>query len=80
MIFEIAKEDWNKIKNILEHEVYKNKKYEIVIDDLEDNIKGLEFTEVGLYTNNSRFKISEETEEEVDDLIEELENKIEIKE
>ena len=77
MIFKITKKDWNKVKDILEHEVYKDKKYEIVVDDLEDNIKGLEFTEVGLYTNNSKFRISEETEEEVNDLIEELENRIE---
>lgn len=76
MMFKITKNDWNKIKDILKNKVYKDKKYEIVIDDLEDEIKGLEFTEVNLYTNNSQFIISEETEDEVIDLIEELENKI----
>lgn len=76
MMFKITKNDWNKVKEILDHKVYKDKKYEIVVDDLEDEIKGLEFTEVGLYTNNSQFIISEKTEDEVTDLTEELENKI----
>jgi len=76
MIFKITKEDWNKIKDILKHKVYKNMKYKILIDDLEDDIKGLEFTEINLYTNYSKFIISEETENEVTDLIEELENRI----
>lgn len=75
MKFKITKGDWNKVKEILEHKVYKDKKYEIIIDDLEDEIKGLEFTEINLYTNNSQFIISEETEDEVIDLIEELENR-----
>lgn len=76
MKFKITKDDWNKVKEILKDKVYKDKKYEIVIDDLEENIKGLEFTEVNLYTNNSQFIISEKTEDEVMDLIEELEHKI----
>lgn len=76
MKFKITKDDWNKVKEILKDKVYKDKKYEIVIDDLEENIKGLEFTEVNLYTNNSQFIISEKTEDEVSDLIEELENRL----
>jgi len=76
MMFKITKNDWNKIKNILKNKVYKGKKYEILINDLEDEIKGLEFTEINLYTNNSQFIISEKTEDEVIDLIEELENRI----
>jgi len=75
MMFKITKNDWNKIKDLLKDNVYKDKKYEIIIDDLEDNIKGLEFTEINLYTNCSQFIISEETESEVEDLIDELENK-----
>ncbi|NDI77329.1 hypothetical protein GWI36_05385 [Psychrilyobacter sp. BL5] len=74
-MFKITKVDWNKVKDILEHKEYKDKKYEIIVDDLEDNIKGLEFTEINLYTNYSQFIISEETEDEVIDLIEELENR-----
>lgn len=76
MTFKITKEDWSKVKDILKHKVYKDSKYEIVIDDLEDDIKGLEFTEINLYTNYSKFVISEETESEVIDLIEELEGRI----
>lgn len=76
MKFKITKDDWNKVKNILKNKVYQDKKYEIVIDDLEDNIKGIEFTEINRYTNYSQFIISEETENEVIDLIEDLENRI----
>lgn len=79
MKFKITKDNWNKVKGILENKVYKDKKYEIVVDDLEDNIKGLEFTEVNRYTNYSQFIISEETEDEVIDLIEELEDRITLK-